>query len=230
MKVVVAATPEPSNSIDAGAKGRMKRLRIAGCVAFMIAAVGGCSSRPDVRPVITMGGQNIDLADPVEAGRAQLVTGQYGLAADALTRVTQARPGARALTLLAVAYDRLHRTDLADRYYAAALKADPHSVAALNNWGYSRLLRKQYDEAERLLRLADQARRHDPVIEANLRLLENGGRAAQATPAVAAPSPAVARIGKHVTAVKRIALVRMAPGVQLLVTRRPHPFVAAAGG
>lgn len=180
-----------------------------------------------------MDGENIDLGNPVEAGRALLVTGQYGLAVDALTRVVQAEPGnARSLTLLAVAYDRLHRTDLADRYYAEALKADPHSVTALNNWGYSRLMRKEYAEAERLLRLADQARRHDPVIEANLRLLEtrNGTQPAQAEPAAAPSSPAVVRIGEHITAVKRIALVRMAPGVQLLVTRRPHPFVMAAGG
>ena len=45
---------------------------------------------------------------------------QYGVAVETLGRLVQQEPGnPRAMTLLAVAYDRLHRSDLADRYYAA---------------------------------------------------------------------------------------------------------------
>jgi tetratricopeptide (TPR) repeat protein len=220
--VAVAATSRPSESGHLIAASMSWRRLCVGTVA--LALLGGCGGLGDIRPVISMGGESIDLADPIEAGRAQLATGQYGLAIDSLTRVVQAEPrNARALSLLALGYDRIHRFDLADRYYAAALEVDPQHAMTLNNWGYSRLLRRDYAEADRLLRLASQARRDDPVIEANLRLRANAGKqpTAPTVPSVAATAaPDFVAVADHVFLMKRRAkVVRIAPGTQLLVTR-----------
>jgi Flp pilus assembly protein TadD len=207
--------------------------RLGGILLAAAALLAGCNDDYGVRPVVAMAGVNMNVQDPTESGRAFLVSGQYGLAVEKLGRLVQQEPGnARAMTLLAVAYDRLHRTDLADRYYGAALAADPHFVAALNNWGYSHLLRRDYAEAARLLRLAAEVKGHGPIVEANLRLLSgtSEGPPSQAAEPVSQPAPRMVPIAAHVTADTRVVpLVRMAPGVQLLVTR-PAPAVAAATG
>jgi len=201
---------------------------------FLVALLAACSDDYDVRPVVAMGGVSMNVEDPLESGRALLVSGQYGLAVETLDRLVRREPtNPRAMTLLAVAYDRLHRTDLADRYYGAALAADPHFVAALNNWGYSHLLRRDYAEAARLLRLAAAVKGHNPVVEANLKLLNGGPDAApsEAAEPTHPPPPRVIPIGAHVSIDTRIVpLVRMAPGVQLLVTRPAQNVVPAVGG
>src|SRR5688572_3214428 len=121
-------------------------LLLGGC------AVGSGDARPIMAPAMSMDGQKFDLQDPVENGRALVLTGQFGLAVDVLSRAAQTDPhNARALTLLAVAYGQLKRFDLADRYHAQALEADPDSVAALNNWGYSYLVRGDKIRAADLL-------------------------------------------------------------------------------
>jgi tetratricopeptide (TPR) repeat protein len=230
---VAAATLRPSDTGHPITVSMSWRRLCVGTVA--LALLSGCGGMSDIRPVIAMGGENIDLANPVEAGRAQLATGQYGLAIDSLTRVVQAEPrNTRALSLLALGYDRIHRYDLADRYYAAALEVDPQHAMTLNNWGYSRLLRRDYAEADRLLRLASQARRNDPVIEANLRLRANAGEepaVAPSRPAAAEVVPDLVPVVNHVFLMKRRAIVvRIAPGTQLLVTRPVLAAVSDEGG
>lgn len=214
------------------------RCRIA--IALLIAAAGlaGCAGNDSgVRPVMAMDGSRMELQDPVEQGRALLVTGQYGLAIDALSRVLHDQPGSvRALNLIAEAYDRLHRYDLGDRYHAKALEVDPNSVAALNNWGFSYLVRGDRARAKDLLERAEAIKADQPVVLANLRLV-NGGEPAT-TANVAQSARAVdgtveIPLGGHVTLVRRTGqLVRVAPGVQLLVTvpppAQPQPMAAEA--
>jgi tetratricopeptide (TPR) repeat protein len=231
---MAAATSRPSETGHPITVSMSWRRLCLGTVA--LALLSGCGGMSDIRPVIAMGGESIDLADPIEAGRAQLATGQYGLAIDSLTRVVHAEPrNARALSLLALGYDRIHRYDLADRYYAAALEVDPQHAMTLNNWGYSRLLRRDYAEADRLLRLASQARRDDPVIEANLRLRANAGEEPTAAPsrraAAVDAAPDLVPVADHVFLMKRRAkVVRVAPGTQLLVTRPILASVSDEGG
>jgi tetratricopeptide (TPR) repeat protein len=206
------------------------RQRIGIALIVAAAALAGCAGAPGdgVRPMIAMDGTRMDLQDPVEEGRALLVTGQYGLAIDALSRVLHDQPGSvRALNLIAEAYDRLHRYDLADRYHAEALEIDPNSLAALNNWGFSYLVRGDKARAKGLLERAQGVKGDQPVVLANLRLATEGEQAASMD---AAPTgPAVdgtvdVLISEHVTIVHRTGkLVRMAPGVQLLVTTSPIP-------
>ena len=199
-------------------------------VLVLVAAaafLGGCSGMWEgSRPVIAMDGNRMDVHDPVGNGRALLVTGQYGLAIDALSRVLHDDPGnVRALNLMAEAYDRLHRYDLADRYHAEALEIDPNSVAALNNWGFSLLVRGDKVRAIELLRRAEAVNGDQPVVMANLRLAGEDAAASAAAPIASPPAGDGATevsLGEHVILVRKtVVLVRMAPGVQLLLTTAP---------
>lgn len=195
--------------------------------------LGGCAVGGGARPVLGLDGQAIDLSDPVERGRAQILTGQYGLAVDGLTQVVTRDPGnARAATLLAVAYGQLKRFDLADRYHALALELDPDSVAALNNWGYSYLVRGDKVRAEDLLERAIAASDGRPIVAANLALARGNDPAARPSVAQTAvavdPMPSL-RLSEHVTLVRPAGrLMRVAPGVQMLLTTGPAPAAVPA--
>lgn len=194
-----------------------------GTVLIMAAALlGGCASPwGDMRPVIAMDGEHIDMQDPAGRAKALIMTGQYGLAIDELTRTVDRDPGnVRALALLAVAYDRLKRYDLADRYHAQALQIDPNSVAALNNWGYSLLVRGDKARAMGLLERAVAVDKDRPIVTANLSLASGEMQDLAPSPPAPAPAPQSLRLSEHVTLVRRVGhLVRLSPGVQMLVTR-----------
>jgi tetratricopeptide (TPR) repeat protein len=203
------------------------RQRIGIALLIVAALLAGCAGgSSDVRPILAMDGSRMDVHDPIEQGRAFLVTGQYGLAVDALSRVLHDQPAnVRALNLIAEAYDRLHRYDLADRYHAEALEIDPNSLAALNNWGFSYLVRGDRARAKGLLARAEAIKSDNPVVLANLQLATEGQAAASTngTPSALAVDDTVdIPISEHVSMVRRTGqLVRLAPGVQLLVTTAP---------
>jgi len=191
--------------------------------AACLAGCGGIGS--GMRPVIAIDGESMDVNDPVSNGRALLVTGQYGLAIDALSRVLHDDPSnVRALNLLAEAYDRVHRYDLADRYHAQAVEIAPNSVAALNNWGYSLLVRGDREHGIGLLQRAAAIDGTQPTVLANLQLAGVDTTSAPFEAAAkepAAPSPVMVPVSRHVVVVKkRVTLVRLAPGVQMLVTEK----------
>lgn len=208
------------------------RNRLAIVLILAAASLGGCSwTSSGMRPVMAMSGEQMDMQDPVGNGRALLMTGQYGLAIDALLQAVEDDPrNVRALALLAVAYDHLKRYDLADRYHAEALQIDPNSVAALNNWGYSFLVRGNQARATGLLQRAAAVGKGQPIVDANLSLLTGGVASRSPVPPQSAPPPETTqllRLSEHVTLVRRVGhLVRLAPGVQMLVTE-PEPAVPA---
>lgn len=212
-------------------------------VAITIAAasLGGCSiMRDDVRPMIAIDGDRMEVQDPVANGRALLVTGQYGLAIDALSRVVHDDPtNVHALNLIAEAYARLRRFDLADRYHGEALEIDPNSVAALNNWGFSYLVRGDKTHAIALLERAEAIEGSQPVVLANLTLAagEQPGQPVDASQSATLDSETGdIPIGDHVIIVRRKGkVIRIAPSVQLLVTngasaQEPTEPIALRGG
>ena len=185
--------------------------------------LGGCAvGAGEGRPVLGLDGQNLDASDPVERGRALILTGQYGLAIDGLNDVVTRDPGnARALALLAVAYGQLKRFDLADRYHARALEIDPSSPVVLNNWGYSYLVRGDDRRATDLLERAMVTNDGRPIVAANLALARGGDAAKPSRDEVATADDPMRsiRVSSHVTLVRPAPrLRRMAPGVQMLLT------------
>jgi len=191
--------------------------------------LGGCAvGAGGSRPVLGMDGQLLDASDPVERGRGEILTGQYGLAIDGLTEVVTRDPGnARALTLLAVAYGQLKRFDLADRYHARALEIDPNSAVVLNNWGYSYLVRGDGKRAAGLLERAVATSDGRPIVAANLALARGGDTAAMSSAeevATAGDPMRSIRVSSHVTLVRPAPrLRRLAPGVQMLLTIETAP-------
>jgi tetratricopeptide (TPR) repeat protein len=203
-------------------------LALTGCASFAPKMQSGMQpgTQPGMRPVMAMDGRQIDTSDPVENGKAMIMAGQFGLAADALVKVVSNDPhNARALTLLAVAYGEMKRFDLADRYHAEALQIEPDSVAALNNWGYSYLVRGDKARAAELLERAVAAGNGRPIVAANLTLLRDDGASPAQLPVQvgAAPEPqGNVRVSEHVTLVRPAGrLMRVAPGVQMLLTSQP---------
>lgn len=185
--------------------------------------LGGCAvGAGGSRPVLGLDGQHLDASDPVERGRGQILTGQYGLAIDGLNDVVARDPGnARALTLLAVAYGQLKRFDLADRYHGRALEVDPNSPVVLNNWGYSYLVRGDDRRATNLLERAIATSEGRPIVAANLALARGGDAAKPSRDEVATADDPMRsiRVSSHVTLVRPASrLRRMAPGVQMLLT------------
>ncbi|HJR20552.1 MAG TPA: hypothetical protein VJ822_02965 [Dongiaceae bacterium] len=186
--------------------------------------LGGCAVGAGAgRPVLGLDGQHLDASDPVERGRAQILTRQYGLAIDGLTDVVTRDPAnARALTLLAVAYGQLNRFDLADRYHARALEVDPESSVVLNNWGYSYLVRGDDRRATDLLERAVATSAGRQIVAANLALARGDDAAATPSRDEAATSGdpmRSIRVSSHVTLVRPASRVRrVAPGVQMLLT------------
>jgi tetratricopeptide (TPR) repeat protein len=191
------------------------------------ALLGGCAvGTGEGRPVLGLDGQHLDASDPVERGRAFILTGQYGLAIDGLSDVVTNDPGnARALTLLAVAYGQLKRFDLADRYHARALEIDPASTVALNNWGYSYLVRGDDRRAAELLERAVASSDGRPIVAANLALARNDNTATKPAPddVAAGDDPMRSiRVSAHVTLIRPAPrLRRLAPSVQMLLTIDP---------
>ena len=199
--------------------------RIAAIAAVGLSLLlGGCAhGAGGSRPVLGLDGQTIDASDPVERGRALILTGQYGLAIDDLNEVVAREPGnARALSLLAVAYGQLKRFDLADRYHAHALEIDPHSAVVLNNWGYSYLVRGDDRRAAALLERAVATNEPRPIVAANLALARGDNAAAVSSRdevATAEDPMRSIRVSAHVTLVRPAPrLRRVAPGVQMLLT------------
>jgi tetratricopeptide (TPR) repeat protein len=188
--------------------------------------LGGCAAGAgEGRPVLAMDGQHLDASDPVERGRALVLTGQYGLAIEGLSEAVARDPGnARALSLLAISYAQVKRFDLADRYHAQALEIDPSSVVVLNNWGYSYLVRGDDSRATDLLARAAAANDGRSIVTANLALAR--GNSAETSPSSEVASGSdprrSAQISSHVILIRSAArLRRMAPGVQMLVTTTP---------
>ncbi|MBE0530544.1 MAG: hypothetical protein IH626_06910 [Rhodospirillales bacterium] len=121
--------------------------------------------------------ERLDAEDNFMAGRAQFAVGHFGLALTHLRRADRERPGdIGILNAMGAAYDRIGRIDLAQRAYAQALVLEPESPQTLNNYGYSLLLARRYEEAAAILAEAYERGQSSPfaaTIRANLRLLQS---------------------------------------------------------
>jgi hypothetical protein len=214
------------------------RGRLGGGLAVaLIACVGslaGCSQPMSAgRPIVSFGGDAVDVTDPVDQARVQLTMGQFGLAVDTLQTALHREPqSGRILNLLAVAYDKIGRSDLADRYFAESLQIDPKASVTLNNWGYSKLLRGDRTAALDMFQRAAAENPDNPVVLANLALAQGraggtdaGTGVAMAVESPAAPVDAFANaaptnpVRGHVQILTATpSVVRQASGVQLLLT------------
>ena len=140
----------------------------------------GPSGEP-VAPLSHPGLAGDDPNDDVQRGKKYFRSNNFGLAEKSFRTAVEKHPNdAGAWIGLAASYDRLHRFDLADRAYAAALRLVGPTAEILNDQGFSYMLRGDYTRAHKKLEEARAKDPSNPYVQANLQLLEESYRNGQA--------------------------------------------------
>lgn len=148
------------------------------CASALLAA--GCTTSDlgviDTTQTSALSPATADLgADDLASGKTQFRDGNYGLAEKHFRKAVELSAVNREAWLgLAASYDQLGRFDFADRAYEQLVKLAGRQPRILNNMGYSALLRGDRSKAARLLAEASAGMPGDPVVEANLALLNKG--------------------------------------------------------
>jgi TolA-binding protein len=142
----------------------------------------GPSGEP-VAPLSHPGLVGDDPNDDLQLGKKYFRSNNFALAEKSFRSAVEKHPNdAGAWVGLAASYDRLHRFDLADRAYAAALRLIGPTSEILNDQGFSYMLRGDYARAKKKLQEAQAKDPANPYVQANLQLLEesyHNGRAIQ---------------------------------------------------
>ncbi|HEX6978901.1 MAG TPA: LytR C-terminal domain-containing protein [Alphaproteobacteria bacterium] len=194
---------------------RLTSLRII-ALSTLAGACSGIGPDLELRPVASQPFAQPG-ADAEARGKAHLAAGNYGLAVQDLRAALRRRPDSvEILNALAVAYDLLGRSDLAQSYFAQALAYQPDSLQTLNNLARLHLRHGEVEQARvHLERAAALARDHaDPALAANLDALAALEAERQAA-SRAGTAPAAAAAGPF-GRVERTDL-----GVQTIVTTLP---------
>lgn len=115
-------------------KSSFKQCAMAGCVSVM---VSGCAAQQNAAPEYRLS-SSAPMAVPgssmLQRGRAQLDASLDALAIESFrSEIRQNPESADAYNGLAVAYGRIGRNDLAQRYFETALAKDPANIKAQTN-------------------------------------------------------------------------------------------------
>lgn len=119
----------------------MRRVSLVILSGMLLAGCADLSgARPNFWALIEKRGQAEPKLTDYEQGKRYLQLGSLGLAINAFQKELAEKPNSiPALNGLAVAYDRLGRGDVAQRYLDLALTLDPKSAVTLNNLAYLNL-------------------------------------------------------------------------------------------
>jgi len=140
----------------------------------------GPSGEP-VAPLSHPGLVGDDPNDDVQLGKKYFRSNNFGLAEKSFRTAVEKHPNdAGAWVGLAASYDRLHRFDLADRAYTAAIRLVGPTAEILNDQGFSYMLRGDYERARKTLDEAQNRDPGNPYIQANMRLLQDSYREGKA--------------------------------------------------
>jgi len=139
--------------------------------------LGGEPATPLSKPGLLGADPNDDL----QLAKKYFRSANFGLAEKSFRSAVERHPrDAEAWVGLAASYDRLHRFDLADRAYQAAIRIVGPTPEILNNQGFSYMLRGDYARAHKKLEEAQAKDPANPYVTANMRLLEESYRAGKA--------------------------------------------------
>jgi len=112
----------------------MTTMLVTGCA-------GLATNNESLRAILERSGQAQPKLTAYEQGKRHLQLGSAGLAVDAFQAALKDHPDSiPALNGLAVAYDRLGRADVAQRFLDQALALEPNSAVTLNNLAYLNLV------------------------------------------------------------------------------------------
>src|SRR6266446_3507960 len=111
----------------------MSTVLIAGCAGF-------AAKNESIRTLLEKSAQTQPKLSAYDQGKLQLQLGNAGLAIDWFQKELKQNPqSVEALNGLAIAYDRLGRADVSQRFLDQALTVDPNSTVTLNNLAYLNL-------------------------------------------------------------------------------------------
>lgn len=127
-------------------------LALVGCQSLFGSGNGGQVAEADMSKV----DMTSYYAQRLAAGRLHLERGQLAAAATAFRQASyHPQYAAQAYNGMAVAYDRLGRGDLAERFFALAIKTDPSEAAYARNFALFRDAHPLSDEARQALAVTD---------------------------------------------------------------------------
>jgi len=110
-----------------------------------------------------------DSSDPLTMGKRHFANRNFGLAIQAFEEARQIAPQSiNVLNALAVSYEEIGRSDIADSYFLEALDVDPSSAQTYNNWAMVHLGRGNAAKAAQLLAEAARLAPGDPSIAGNI--------------------------------------------------------------
>jgi tetratricopeptide (TPR) repeat protein len=170
----------------------VKRLLLMAAVLWVPVFLNGCESGSgqDVRSLLEKAGQGASSSD-YDRGKRELAAGDYGLAIEAFAAEVARDPKSiRALNGEAIAYDKLGRSDVAERFFQAALAVDQNSPETLNNLA---ILHLTHGDPDGAIVLAERAKAALPSkandkTTAALSVVVNNNEALMRVP-VTAPQP-----------------------------------------
>lgn len=119
----------------------MEGTRLSAMVVLAV-ALGGCASdgRQFIFDALAKADQGWSKLPAYERGKHYLQVGDYGLAIGAFETDIQSNPkSVWSLNGAAIAYQRIGRSDVAERLFEQALALDPGSPVTLNNQAYLKL-------------------------------------------------------------------------------------------
>lgn len=155
------------------ALGRRRRRRhalLAGTLtSVLVAAACGGAMNFSEDPQFTADLGIIDGGDPLTMGKRHFANRNFGLAIEAFEDARQIAPQSiNVLNALAVSYEEIGRSDIADSYFLEALDVDPSSAQTYNNWAMVHLGRGNPTKAAELLAEAVRLSPGDPMVAGNI--------------------------------------------------------------
>jgi hypothetical protein len=110
-----------------------------------------------------------DSSDPLTVGKRHFANRNFGLAIQAFEEARHVAPQSiNVLNALAVSYEEIGRSDIADSYFLEALDVDPSSAQTYNNWAMVHLGRGNSAKAAQLLAEAARLAPGDTVVAGNI--------------------------------------------------------------
>jgi tetratricopeptide (TPR) repeat protein len=146
----------------------MKYLLLAS--TLLVTACGGISL-PEIKPYTTETASVTPFAAAYDNGKKHLCADRAGLAIVAFEKALAIDPtSVAALNAIAMAYDQLHRPDVAKVYYLKALAIEPNSADTLNNMAVSTANSGDVKTASEFFTRAAELAPNDGTIHENMQL------------------------------------------------------------
>jgi Flp pilus assembly protein TadD len=153
-------------------------LSLSGCRGFMGDELGlgdAKTAAPDTASTFGSAPEQVW----INKAKENFKNGEYGLAERYFRQAVEERHNnAEAWLGLAASYDHLKRFDEADRAYEVLTKMIGNTPTLLNNLGYHYMLKGDFASAEHALHTAQEKDPNNPLIRANLTVLEQWKQAA----------------------------------------------------